>query len=189
VNRRVLGSAVFGIGAALMLAGCGAGQITQTDTQLPAVDGALGQAGPVSVRDASLANRNTCEQAYTAGSNAPLVLTIANAGQQNDDLVSVTSPDATGATIDGQKTVVAGSTLVVGAGLEDNAAGTNTGIGHANVTLNGLKSVVWPGQLTPVTFTFRSAGPVTLDLPIASPTKTLSCAAQPAPSSQPAAGA
>jgi copper(I)-binding protein len=189
VKRRVLGSAVLGLGAALLLAGCGAGQITQTDTMLPAVNGALGQAGQagqVSVRNAVLANRNSCEQAYTAGSNVPLVLTIANAGQHDDQLVSVTSPDATGATIDGQKTVVAGSTLVVGDSLETNPTPSDTKIGRANVTLDGLKSVVWPGQLTPVTFNFRDAGSVTLQLPVAAPTKTLSCS--PAPSSA-AAGA
>ncbi|MFD2417509.1 hypothetical protein [Amycolatopsis pigmentata] len=177
MKRRVLGSAVLGLGAALMLAGCGAGQITQTDTMLPAVNGALGQAGQIAVRNASLANNDKCEQAYTAGSDAPLKLTIANSGPKDDDLVSVTSPNAAGSTIGGQKTVVAGSTLVVGpaAGTGVTQAADNK-IGHASVTLQGLKSVVWPGQLMPVTFVFRDAGPVTLNLPIASPSKPLSCA-------------
>jgi copper(I)-binding protein len=180
VKRRVLSSAVLGLGAALVLAGCGAGQITQTSTIQPAVNGALGQTGPVSVRDASLANRNQCEQAYPAGSNVPLDLTIANSGQHDDELVSVSSANATGAAVQGQKTVVAGSTLVVSA--PDQAAagsGADAKIGHANVTLNGLKSTVWPGQLVPVTFAFRDSGTVTLDLPIAAPTKTLSCASAP----------
>jgi len=166
----VLGSAVLGLGAALVLAGCGAGQITQTGGMLPAADGALGQAGSLSVRNASLVNRDVCEQAYPAGSDAPLQLTIANAGQRDDELVSVSSTNATGAAIEGQKTVVANSTLTVGA-----STSALTQVGQANVTLNGLKSVVWPGQLVPVTLTFRDSGSVTLDLPIGSPTKTLSC--------------
>lgn len=181
MERRVLSSAVLGFGAALMLAGCGAGQITQTSTIEPAVNGALGQVGQVSVRDASLANRDQCEQAYPAGSNAPLQLTIANAGQHDDELVSVSSPNATSAAVAGQQTVVAGSTLVVGsaAGGANAVAGQDAKIGHANVTLNGLKSAVWPGQLVPVTFAFRDSGTVTVSLPIASPTKTLSCPATP----------
>lgn len=186
MKRRVLSSAVLGFGAALALAGCGAGQITQTSTILPAVNGALGQAGQVFVRNASLANRDVCEQAYTAGSNAPLTLTIANNGPKDDELVAVSSPNATGATIQGQKTIVAGNTLEVGAayqsdGQQSSASSTSgTGLGQANVTLTGLKTAVWPGQLVPVTFTFRDSGRVTLELPIAAPTKPLSCPQAPA---------
>jgi copper(I)-binding protein len=180
VERRVLSSVVLGFGAALALAGCGAGQITQTSTILPAVNGAFGQAGPVSVRDANLANRDQCEQAYPAASNAPLEFTIANSGQRDDELVSINSTNATSAAIEGQKTIVAGSTLVASAAFGAKApSGVDTKIGHTNVTLNGLKSVVWPGQLVPVTFAFRDSGSVTLDLPIGSPTKTLSCAPAP----------
>lgn len=185
MKRRVLSSSVLGLGAALVLAGCGAGQITQTSTIQPAADGALGQAGSVLVRNATLANRDVCEQAYPAGSNAPLQLTIANTGPRDDALVSVSSANAAGAAIEGQKTVVAGSTLVVGSANEANAlAGAKAGVGQAKVTLNGLKSNVWPGQTIPVTFSFRDSGSVTIDLPIASPTKTLSC-----PPPTPGAGA
>jgi copper(I)-binding protein len=177
VKRRVLGSAVLGLGAALVLAGCGAGQITQTNTMLPAVNGTLGQAGQIAVRNASLANSDKCEQAYAAGSDAPLKLTVANGGPKDDELVAVNSPNAASGVIEGQKTIVAGSTLVIGpaAGTGVTQAG-ETKIGHGSVTLRGLKSVVWPGQLTPVTFVFRDAGPVNLNLPITSPSKPLSCA-------------
>ncbi|GLY68521.1 copper chaperone PCu(A)C [Amycolatopsis taiwanensis] len=185
MKRRVLSSAVLGLGAALVLAGCGAGQITQTSTILPAADGAAGEAGSVFVRNATLVNRDTCEQAYPAGSNAPLQLTIANTGPADDELVSVSSANATSAAIEGQKTVVAGSTLVVGTANEANSlAGTQNRVGQANVTLNGLKSVVWPGQTIPVTFAFRDAGSVTVNLPVGAPTKTLSC-----PPPTPGAGA
>jgi copper(I)-binding protein len=181
-KRRVFASGVLGLGAALVLAGCGAGQITQTDTMLPAVNGALAQAGKLSLRNIGIANRNDCEQAYTAGSGAPLTLTIANEGGQDDELVSVSSENAASATIQGQKTVVARSTLVVGPADQAESAssssaspttGQNSSLGHASIVLQGLKSVIWPGQLTPVTFVFRDAGPVTAQLPVAAPTKAL----------------
>jgi copper(I)-binding protein len=191
-KRRVLTSGVLGLGAALALAGCGAGQITQTDTMLPAVNGALATVGKISLRNAGIANSNTCQQAYAPGSSAPLALTIANDGAQDDELVSVTSANAAGATIDGQKLVVAGSSLVVGpADQAESAAGSTTAtptssgspataatgskskIGRASIVLTGLKQVIWPGQLTPVTFVFRNAGPVTVQLPVAAPTKEL----------------
>jgi copper(I)-binding protein len=153
---------------------------------LPAVNGALAQVGNLSIRNASIANRNDCEQAYPAGSNAPLTLTIANAGGQDDELVSVSSENAASATIQGQKTVVAGSTLVVGPADQPESAasssssaspttGQSSSLGHASIVLQGLKSVIWPGQLTTVTFVFRGAGAVTAQLPVASPTKVLNC--------------
>ncbi|GHF74322.1 copper(I)-binding protein [Amycolatopsis bartoniae] len=220
-KRRVLTSGVLGLGAALALAGCGAGQITQTDTMLPAVNGALAQAGPISLRNAGLENTDKCEQAYAPGSTAPLTLTIANASGQDDELLSVTSPNATGATIQGQKVIVGGSTLVIGKGSaaesgaiaqgttpsssasptssaspsssassspSSSASSSSTSptpvgqagtIGHATIELQGIKTVVWPGQTTPVTFVFRNAGPITVQLPIAAPTQVLSCQPQP----------
>ncbi|HKS48504.1 MAG TPA: hypothetical protein VJT49_26010 [Amycolatopsis sp.] len=182
MKRRVLGSAVLGLGAALVLAGCGAGQITQTNTMLPAVNGALGEAGKLALRNVSLANTENCQQAYPAGSDAPLKLVVANGGPKDDELVSVGSPIAASGAVQGQQTIVAGSTLVVGVTNGATASqAADTRIGHATATLRGLKSAIWPGQLTPVTFTFRDAGAVTLEVPIAAPTKTLSCnEAQPA---------
>lgn len=189
-KRRVLTSGVLGLGAALALAGCGAGQITQTDTMLPAVNGALATAGQISVRNAGIANSNSCEQAYAPGSDAPLTLAIANAGVKDDELVSVSSTNASGATIEGQQAIVAASSLVVGpagqpesspdttsasptSGSGSPVTGEQSQIGRASIVLTGIKQVIWPGQLTGVTFVFRDAGPVTVQLPIAAPTKEL----------------
>ncbi|TNC28014.1 copper chaperone PCu(A)C [Amycolatopsis alkalitolerans] len=186
-KRRALTSGVLGLGAALALAGCGAGQITQTDTMVPAVNGALATVGKISVRNAGLANTNSCQQAYPAGSNAPLTLTIGNAGAKDDELVSVSSPNASNVTIGGQKTVVGASSLVVGPAdrpesgsgrtsaspTSSPTTGENGTLGRATIVLEGIKQVIWPGQMTPVTFVFRDAGPVTIQLPIDAPTKEL----------------
>jgi copper(I)-binding protein len=195
-KRRVLGSGVLGLGAALVLAGCGAGQITQTDTQAAAVNGANAMTGTVALRDASIVNRNGCQQAYTAGSNAPLKLIIANAGAAPDQLVSVTSTGAASATVAGQQTIFARSSLAVGPVDEaESSAGSSSpsptpspaaggaSTDRATVVLQGLKSTLWPGQLLPVTFVFRNAGPLTTELPIAAPTQVLNCASavQPTP--------
>jgi copper(I)-binding protein len=188
-KRRVLGSVVLGLGAALAIAGCGAGQITQTDTQQPAVNGAYAQAGRVLIRDAALQFPQSGQQAYAAGSNAPLSLVIVNQEPTDDELVSVSSPLASGAQIEGSKVIVAGSYLVVGgqeggAGAETSAAQPSSAtaaaaasggvktpekMGHATVVLQGLRTNVWAGMTVPVTFTFRNAGQVTVELPIAAP--------------------
>ncbi|MTD58747.1 hypothetical protein [Amycolatopsis pithecellobii] len=179
-KRRVLTPGVLGLGAALALAGCGAGQITQTDTMLPAVNGALATVGKISVRNAGIANTNSCQQAYPPGSNAPLSVIITNDGSADDELASVTSPNAAGAAISGQKTLTARTSLVVGPANKaesGSASATPSGakaeIGHASIELQGLKQVIWPGQLTSVTFVFRDAGPLTVQVPVNAPTQKL----------------
>ncbi|MEV7093486.1 hypothetical protein AB0M80_11685 [Amycolatopsis sp. NPDC051045] len=42
-------------------------------------------------------------------------------------------------------------------------------IGQATVTLPALKQPLWPGQVIKVTFVFKNAGPVTVELPVAAP--------------------
>ncbi|HEX3784036.1 MAG TPA: hypothetical protein VHX38_30640 [Pseudonocardiaceae bacterium] len=90
-----------GLGVAVLLVGCGAGQITQTDTQQSEVNGASGQVGAITIRDAELKYPDNAQGVYAPGSNASLVVTIANTGILNDELLSVSSPDATSVTIDG----------------------------------------------------------------------------------------
>jgi copper(I)-binding protein len=124
-NRRVLGSTgmvALTAGAALLLAGCGAGQITQTATQQPAVNGAYAQVKTLVLRDAALEFPPT-GQAYTAGSPASLTLRIINQGAQDDELLSVSSPAADSATVTGSNVIVAGHTLVIGPVDQPEATG------------------------------------------------------------------
>lgn len=215
-NRRVLGAGVLALGAALVLAGCGAGQITQTDTQQPAVNGTYAQVKTIVLRNAAV-QYPTSGAGYPAGATPSLMLTIVNEGTQDDSLVSVTTEDGTQATISGSKDIVAGHTLVIGpddavestnevqpsssgaptssSGAPSSSAGTSSGstgtatatttpeaptsnatptgapekVGKATVTLGALKQPLWPGQVIKVTFVFKNAGPVTVELPVAAP--------------------
>ncbi|WP_206785412.1 hypothetical protein [Amycolatopsis sp. MtRt-6] len=112
-NRRVLGAGVLALGAALVLAGCGAGQITQTDSQQPAVNGTHAQVKTIDLRNAAV-QYPTSGPGYAAGATPALTLTIVNRGAQDDSLVSVTTEDGGQATIDGSRTVVAMHSLVIG---------------------------------------------------------------------------
>lgn len=108
--------AALGVGAALVLAGCGAGQITQTDTQVAAVNGAEGRVGSIAVRGVEFVYPASGENHYPVGSDAPLLLTIANEGTAGDELVSVTSPVAGNVRIEGSTegsiTIPAGHAIV-----------------------------------------------------------------------------
>jgi copper(I)-binding protein len=112
-NRRVLGAGVLALGAALVLAGCGAGQITQTDSQQPAVNGTHAQVKTIDLRNAAVQYPKS-GPGYPAGATPALTLTIVNQGTRDDSLVSVTTEDGGQATIAGSKAVVAGHSLVIG---------------------------------------------------------------------------
>jgi copper(I)-binding protein len=102
------------IGAAA-LAGCGAGQITQTSEQVAAVAGASGNAGPIAVRDAVIEFAEDAEGAaiYPVGGAAPLQMSIVNAGPQPDRLVSASSPAAASVRISGIAEIPPGQVVVV----------------------------------------------------------------------------
>ena len=124
-NRRVLGSTVLALGAALVLAGCGAGQLTQTSSQEPAVNGAYAQAGTVFIRDAMLQYPPN-KKAYTQGSTAALKLTIVNTGATDDELVAVATDAAGSVDIQGSKLVVARNSLVVSPSEQTGATGEDS---------------------------------------------------------------
>jgi copper(I)-binding protein len=217
-NRRVLGAGVLALGAALVLAGCGAGQITQTDTQQPAVNGTYAQVKTIVLRNVAV-QYPTSGAGYPAGATPALTFTIVNQGAQDDALTSVTV-DGAQATVGGSKDVVAGHSLVIGPDdavestneakptssvaptsssnppssptatkSETNTPGSLTAtstsevpstgpaatptqpdvVGKGTVTLPALKQPLWPGQVIKVTFVFKNAGPVTVDLPVAAP--------------------
>ena len=82
---------------AIALAGCSAGQITQTDTQVPAVVGAQrrGRRGRwCATRTSSSASRPRAPTSTRGGGAAPLKMSIVNSGIQPDRLVSASSPAA-----------------------------------------------------------------------------------------------
>ncbi|HEV2783249.1 MAG TPA: hypothetical protein VGX25_28025 [Actinophytocola sp.] len=224
-NRRTVAAAVgavaAGLTAALALAGCSAGQDTQTDSVLPSVNGTQGRVGAIMIRDAMFAYPDG--GAYPSGGRATLVLTIVNTGPQPDELVEVSSPVAQDAEISGDRNLTPRRAIAVGTpgeaadteptssapattrtpsstvaptstsapssapGSPTSAPGSPpssapsssaptsaseepTELGRATIVLTGLTSALMPGKTYAVTFVFRNAGSVTLDLPIAAPT-------------------
>ncbi|SFR15246.1 hypothetical protein SAMN04488564_104100 [Lentzea waywayandensis] len=83
-------TAALAAGLGLVAVGCSAGQVTQTDTQVAAVDGASGNAGPIAVRNVMLAFPPDGNR-YHDGDDAPLTFVIANSGSAPDKLLSIKS--------------------------------------------------------------------------------------------------
>ncbi|KAA2262360.1 copper chaperone PCu(A)C [Solihabitans fulvus] len=121
-RRRVVAVAALAIGLGVAVAGCGAGQITQTDTQVASVNGASGQLGRIAVRDAQLAFPASGDTFYSAKSNAPLIVTIANNGETADRLVSVTSDASDAAIVVGTTDLPGGVAVQAGVDKDDSTA-------------------------------------------------------------------
>ncbi|WP_253768688.1 hypothetical protein [Goodfellowiella coeruleoviolacea] len=242
-SKRAVATAVFALGLGLTVAGCGAGQVTQTDTQVAAVNGASGQVGDIAVRDAQFAFPDNADRYYRSGSDASLIVTIVNNGTSPDQVVSVTSEIAAQARITGSTDVPPGRSLRAGSDEDDvTALPTTTGasgssevssgaatpssgsvssgsvssgsaqssapssgssasssvsgsaspsgsasanprnspgsanqeqtVGQFSVVLTGLTRDLRPGEVAKVTFLFKNAGQLTLELPIGAPAET-----------------
>ncbi|WP_197318887.1 copper chaperone PCu(A)C [Saccharomonospora sp. NB11] len=179
MKRRTVGSraassgpVVAAVGAALLVTGCGAGQITQTDTQVAAINGTSVDAGSIAIRNAEVAypETNGSEPAvYPKGSDAGTTIWLVNQSGKADELLSASTEAAADVTLEGSRTVPAYRTLVLGPGQSatgDEVSGDPT---RGSLTLNGLTRDLRPGQMIDLTLTFRDAGAVTFELPITVP--------------------
>src|ERR687893_2205482 len=74
------------------LVGCSAGQITQTDSQVAAVDGAYADVGQnIALRDVLIPAPPHSNGTYPAGSSVPVLLTIVYQGTPAARLIAATS--------------------------------------------------------------------------------------------------
>jgi copper(I)-binding protein len=174
---RPTGAAVIGamIGA-VALAGCGAGQVTQTSTQITAPGGMQAGVGMIAVRDAKIEFGEAIEggDVYERGGDAPLQMRIANTGLEADRLVSATSPVASGVEISGNREVPGGQVLLVDGdaptATAQPASDGEPGAQHeAHIVLTGLREDVLAGLTYPVVLTFARAGEVRMNVPVANP--------------------
>ncbi|ONI81795.1 hypothetical protein ALI22I_36930 [Saccharothrix sp. ALI-22-I] len=123
--RRLAVVAALATGLGLVAAGCSAGQVTQTDTQVAAVNGASGQAGDIAVRDAQFLFPVE-HGSYEQGDDAPIMVVIANNGTSPDKLLAVTSEFSEPAELTGDVELESSSAIVGGADQDDAGSHTTT---------------------------------------------------------------
>jgi periplasmic copper chaperone A len=172
VAKLVLGLTV--LTGASVLAGCGAGAISQTADQASAVNGAHAHVGTIDLRDASIAfaGPGNTDAVYQVGQSAELTLTLVNSGATADRLVKVSSPVAESGEIQGD--AVIGGDRAVQVGNTNSSSGADALADRTiSIKLVGLKQAIQPGLKTPVEFTFERSGTVTIELPVGYPTGEL----------------
>ncbi len=153
--------------AALALAGCGAGQITQTDRQVAAVDGVSGDVGAsIALRDVQISFPGNTNGTYPTGSTVPVLFTIINQGSNPDELIAVTSPAAGQAVVLGTTQIPPGTTVISTTG--STGPTSPLVVGELRVLLTTTQPLR-AGRNTPMTFQFRNAGTLTLPVPMAPP--------------------
>jgi periplasmic copper chaperone A len=186
IARRV-GSVAVVVGAvlttALSTAGCATGQHAATAEETPAIDGAIGAVGPIDLRGVAILPPDSGAASYPQGSNVAMTLVIANTSTNADTLTSVSSPAASGwVLLDGTTTLlpVAPPTSVASTGPPVVGAvppqvvtiPPRHSVAFAlpsstqSLFLTGLKQQLYTASSVPVTFSFQTAGAITITVPV-----------------------
>lgn len=165
----VVAAAACGVAAALALSGCSAGQISQSASQQPAVNGTLAWVGDptsgIALRNLHLRAPQTNDY-VPPGTNAELLFVAVNeSAALPDRLVSITSPVGT-VQAAGDLRVPAGGSLIVGT-PDGTPSPLNATEGAETVQVAvQLSQPISNGLNYPFTFTFERSGQKEVSVPI-----------------------
>ncbi len=172
-TRRRYAGAMASLAVVLaMIAGCGAGQVSQTALQGTHSNGAGGRIGQMAVRDVTLLFDGPVagDEVYPPGSAVPVEATIVNTGDTADRLVRLSSPVAAAGQIPGGTITIAAGQSVT-AGQTGRIASIEVPYAREGgpLTLTGTTEPIRSGLTYPVTFEFERAGELVLQVPVAVP--------------------
>lgn len=157
--------ATCGLAASVVLSGCGAGQVSQTATQEPAVNGTSGKAGPIALRNVHISADQTSDY-IRPGAEAQLIFVAANdSADVEDKLVSITTDVGT-VTLTGGGEVPVNGVLVVGSPDGQETALSAVEPADAAEAQLELTKPITNGLTYDFTFTFENAGETTVAVPV-----------------------
>jgi copper(I)-binding protein len=168
-SRRVAAVAAGALIGAVALAGCGAGQLSQTAGQESAVDGNHTSINNVALRNVRIqAQQNT--DFLHPGATVDLVLVVVNQSSDVADKLVGISTDIGKVTVTGDATLPAGGTLFVGTpnGQNRKAVDAVEATDSVKATV-ALSKQITNGPNYNFTFNFEKAGSVSLAVPISAP--------------------
>lgn len=161
--------AACGLSAVFALSGCSAGQIAQSASQQPAVNGTLTWVGDptsgIALRNLHLRAPQTADYVQPGGDVELLFVAVNESAEKPDRLVSITSNVGT-VSLTGDLRVPAGGTLIVGTpDGTPSPLGATEGAGTVEATV-ALKEPISNGLNYPFTFTFERSGQKEISVPI-----------------------
>lgn len=179
--RRVgIGLAII---AALLTAGCAAGQQAQTAAAKTTLDGTNADLGPIKLRGLVIEAPSGAETSYAPGTAALVKLVIVNTGDLEDRLTSITSPafkdwgayaspTEAGAVASAATALPTGSTSPLPTAQKSIAVAPGSRVSWGTPEATGALLLLQatkqlhPASTVPVTFTFANAGSVTVATPV-----------------------
>ena len=162
-NRLLAASAAFAAGA-VMLTGCGAGQISQSAGQEAAINGTAANAGDIGLRNVHLQAVQTGDF-LQPGDTVPLMFVAVNNSPDVDHrLVQITS-DVGEVSVTGDGAIPASGALVVGL-ADGQPEALPAGEGKPAIAEVTLNKPITNGLTYGFTFDFGKAGATTVAVPI-----------------------
>ncbi|MVU79393.1 hypothetical protein GPX89_19365 [Nocardia sp. ET3-3] len=183
-RRRAVTVAALAAGAVLALSGCGAGQVSQTATQVAAVNGNSTNSGSIALRDVRFLLPPTEEYNNAKGGKAVLAFSAINmSDNKTDELVSISAGDLGQVKLADKVEIKPSSVVVADKPTAKDAAQAaavheqNTGEPAADksadpaakpilVEVTGLTKDITPGLTYPLSFVFKNGGTVAINVPV-----------------------
>ncbi|MGV8873874.1 MAG: hypothetical protein ACOH2Q_15185 [Rhodococcus sp. (in: high G+C Gram-positive bacteria)] len=170
-HRRTAAALALLAGGALALTGCGAGQISQTATQVAAVNGNSANVGDIELRNVHVVYPDSQEYSITPGGTVELGFTAINSSPAvADELTGISSPEAQITIVDeaesGSNQIAPLTALGAGAPADTQLDDPLLPIQLIKVEMADISENVRPGLTLPVTFEFANAGEVVVNVPI-----------------------
>ncbi|MDA4106547.1 hypothetical protein [Mycolicibacterium holsaticum] len=161
--------AAYGLAAAVLvggaLSGCGAGQISQTATQEPAVNGTSANIGPIALRNVHLRATQTSDYVQP-GTDVELLFQASNPSPEVEDKLLSVSSEVGSVTLTGDTTLPASGVLIVGAPDGQTTPLESVEAAEAAEASVSLTKPITNGLTYEFTFTFEKAGEGTVRVPV-----------------------
>ena len=170
-HRRVATTLALLAGGALALTACGSGQISQTATQVAAVNGNSADVGDIQLRNVHVVYPNSQEYSIEPGGTVELGFTAINSNSAvADELTGISSPEAQVTIVDeaesGSNEIAPLTALGAGSPADVQLDDPLLPIQLIKVEMADISENVRPGLTVPVTFTFAEAGDVVVNVPV-----------------------
>lgn len=179
-RRTRLAAAAIALPLALgaVLTGCSSGQFTQTAEKRSSVEGSHAEVGDMRIVNAHFVAPD--EGKYESGDKVDLEMVVASMGEEDEiTLISIDGEDATITGGGAAESSGAASSSAPASSESTSGGGTITvpANGKVYVSADGgdatieatMPDEVYPATLIPVTVTFKNAGEVEFNVPVAAP--------------------
>nr|WP_314142653.1 hypothetical protein [uncultured Rhodococcus sp.] len=170
-HRRTAAALALLAGGAFALTACGAGQISQTATQVAAVNGNSVDVGDIQLRNVHVVYPTSEEYSIMPGGTVELGFTAINSNPSvADELTDISSPEAQVTIVEeaesGSNEIAPLTALGAGSPADVQLDDPLVPIQLIKVEMADISENVRPGLTLPVTFEFANAGEVVVNVPI-----------------------